>query len=503
VVNPTAKESLKVMTALFQSGLTSAARNWFQLRFEDPNVQAIDPLANWLYGSQRKLIQLLQSSNFYSSIQSFYTEYGGFGTSAIGIFPDTKYIFRFEPLTAGEYVFSTNAGGLPDTFIRRLFMTPKRMAQKFGKRKLPIEIKRMLEEERSEAIYLPVLHAVFEKRYLDKPFTSVYFLEGNTSPHNRSWPQAGPLMVSGFYEFPYIVSRFDVVGADEYGSGPGHDALPNVKRLQEMEKSFLLATHKAVDPPVNVPSKMRGKTDLLPGGINYFSDPQQKIEQAYNVQLDFQGVSVAVERVESRIKRTFYNDLFLTSSRDPNASPLRTGQVEEQSEERMIQLGPVVQRLQTEAFEPLIERCFNMALRANQFEALPPDLAAMAGNYEILMVSPLAQAQKQLEARSIQSYVGFIGAIAQYDPKVLDKVSIDRVADEYADIAGVPTTILATDQEVEQIRTARARAQQAQMQREQQLIQNQQQMEAQKTQSEVAKNFAQARESTGGALGPQ
>jgi hypothetical protein len=457
VVNPTAKESLKVMTALFQSGLTSAARNWFQLRFEDPNVQAIDPLANWLYGSQRKLIQLLQSSNFYSSIQSFYTEYGGFGTSAIGIFPDTKYIFRFEPLTAGEYVFSTNAGGLPDTFIRRLFMTPKRMAQKFGKRKLPIEIKRMLEEERSEAIYLPVLHAVFEKRYLDKPFTSVYFLEGNTSPHNRSWPQAGPLMVSGFYEFPYIVSRFDVVGADEYGSGPGHDALPNVKRLQEMEKSFLLATHKAVDPPVNVPSKMRGKTDLLPGGINYFSDPQQKIEQAYNVQLDFQGVSVAVERVESRIKRTFYNDLFLTSSRDPNASPLRTGQVEEQSEERMIQL----------------------------------------------MVSPLAQAQKQLEARSIQSYVGFIGAIAQYDPKVLDKVSIDRVADEYADIAGVPTTILATDQEVEQIRTARARAQQAQMQREQQLIQNQQQMEAQKTQSEVAKNFAQARESTGGALGPQ
>jgi hypothetical protein len=60
----------------------------------------------------------------------------------------------------------------------------------------------------------------------------------------------------------------------------------------------------------------------------------------------------------------------------------------------------------------------------------------------------------------------------------LDKVSIDRVADEYADIAGVPTTILATDQEVEQIRTARARAQQAQMQREQQMIQSQQQMES-------------------------
>ena len=92
-----------------------------------------------------------------------------------------------------------------------------------------------------------------------------------------------------------MISRWGTIGSDVYGIGPGSRALPDIKRLQEMEKAFLMATHKSINPPLNAPARMRGKLKTLPGGENYYSNPAETVNEIYQVKFDYQGVGGAVQ----------------------------------------------------------------------------------------------------------------------------------------------------------------------------------------------------------------
>lgn len=295
--------------------------------------------------------------------------------------------------------------------------------------------------------------------------------------------------------------RWGTIGSDIYGIGPGSRALPDIKRLQEMEKSFLMAVHKELDPPTIAPSRMRGKLNTLPGGKNYRSNENEKIERLYQLQFDLNGVSAAVDRVEQRIQRNFFNDIFLTASRDPNASPLKATQVNVQEQEKMLRLGPVIERLQHEFLHPLIERCFNIMNRKGLFQPLSPELADLAGDYVISLVSPLATAQRAVALQGIQSFMGFMGQAAQFDQTILDNIDVDVAAREYADITGVELGVLRPIEEVQELRQQRAKAIAAEKQKQEQMAMAmaQSQMDgekatAQKTQSEAGLNMLEGQQ---------
>ena len=490
VINPTGREAQKVLTSGLHGGLTSPSRPWLALEYEDENTNDIHPLVSWMSSNEKRLGAAFASSNFYQTIHSFYTEYSGYGTGAIYVGEDSDKPFRFEVLTAGEYAFAVDSTGRPNKFYRTIFMTPQMMVHKFGEKNVSDTVREAYKkEETRDTQYLTVVQAITPDRYLDKPFRSVYFELGsnaNTRGENK------PLKVSGFYEFPFMVGRWDIIGADTYGLGPGSEAIPNIKRLQELEKAFLIATHKTINPPLNVPSKLRGKVVTLPGGLNYYSNPNEKVDSLYNMNLNFPGIMEAIARVEESIEKIFFNDVFLTSSRDPNASPLRTGEVNMRSEERLLRLGPVIERLGHEVFIPLVERCFNIMLRKGLFEQLSPDLAQMAGNYKIKLISPLAQSQKIMEAQPIERLLQFVGGAAQFDPEALDKIDIDKTIDEYQDVTGAPINILRSDDDIVDIRTKRAQQQSAEKAKQDQLIATQVSGEQALNQSTIAKNYSDA-----------
>ena len=75
------------------------------------------------------------------------------------------------------------------------------------------------------------------------PWTSIYFM-----PDEKEI-----LSVGGFNEFPFVCSRWERNSLETYGRGPGGEALADVKMLNEMEKTYLKALQKMVDPPLMVP----------------------------------------------------------------------------------------------------------------------------------------------------------------------------------------------------------------------------------------------------------
>lgn len=481
-VNTKPRKALNTLAALLQSGLTSSARKWFMLEFDDKRLNQIPQLKAWLEDATNKLLERLAQSNFYSEIATFYREYAGYATSAIMMLEDSEKAFRFEPVTIGDYVFQLGSNNLPLEFFRELDWTLGMIVDQFGEENLPEELqtkwKNIKDQPSPKTDYYRLIHSIYRESNGPHKWTSCYYLEDYIGENHK------PLLESGYNEFPGAIARWETIGSDPWGNGPGHEALPNIKRLQQMEKGFAHGVHKSIDPPLNVPSELRGTLDKLPGGVNYYSQADRAVTSLYDIQLNFEGVSVAIERVERQIQSDFYNDLLLTASRDPDASPLRTGQVEKMDQEKLIEMAPMVQRLQTEAFEPIIERGFNILLRRGEFQELPPDLAELVSGFKVRMVSPLAQAQKQLEARTIESFMAFVGGMAQFKQEAMDKINVDETIDQYGDIIGVPSVVINSNDRAQEIRTNRA---QAMAQREAE----ERQAELAKTGSETRANDAQ------------
>lgn len=504
VINTVAEDALYVLTSGLHGGLTSPSRPWFKLEWSEADIQQVEPLKAWIQDSEDRLHAALHASNFYSIVNSFYIEYAGFGTGCVYIGEDSDTVeaaFRFELLTAGEYSFSTGSDGRPATFFRTIFMSPRQLVQRFPKTASK-ETKKLVKDNKSgvDTVDLAVIEAVFREEYLDKPWTRVYYEMTSNQKRNKDGDQK-PLEMAGYYEFPYPLGRWGTIGSDIYGIGPGSRALPDIKRLQEMEKAFLMATHKSINPPLNAPARMRGKLNTLPGGRNYYANPQETVNEVYQVKFDYTGVGKAIERVEQRIQKNFFNDIFLTAARDPNASPYKATEVNAREQEKMLRLGPVIERLQHEFLQPLIERCFNIMLRKELFAPLSPELAEMVGDYDISLVSPLATAQRSVALQGINSFMGFVGQAAQFDQSILDNIDADVAAREFADITGVKIGVLRPAEQVQQLREQRAQAQQAEKQKQEQLMMAQMQSQmntdkatAQKTQSEAGLNMLEGQQ---------
>ena len=128
-------------------------------------------------------------------------------------------------------------------------------------------------------------------------------------------------------------------------------------------------------------------------------------------------------------------------------------------------LGPSIGRFESEGLNPQIEREFAMMMRASsgQFPALPPPppiLARMGiGEIDIEYEGPLAQAQKMAKANAIKRVFAVGAEIANLKPDILDNVNIDLAFREMAEIEGLPSKVMRSEEEIRAIREQRAKVQ--------------------------------------------
>mgnify|MGYP003663881167 CR=1 FL=1 len=263
------------------------------------------------------------------------------------------------------------------------------------------------------------------------------------------------LSVKGYHEFPIHAPRWDTKPGDTYGIGPGMDAIGDALALQVQEKECGKAIAKMVSPPTTAPSALKNvQVSLLPGANNFSDDPNNVFRAIYQVML---------------------------SSDNRNQRATAT-EVAQKHEEKLLQLGPVLENLNNELLDPLIHRTFQMMVRASEpgwngltdFMVIPPppkELSDGEGKTDLKVeyVSILAQAQKMVSTGATERWVGFVGQMASIPglESVIDKVNADEIADAMAEDLGVPNKAVHTNDEVEEKREERAKAQQQAQQQEQ------------------------------------
>jgi hypothetical protein len=125
-------------------------------------------------------------------------------------------------------------------------------------------------------------------------------------------------------------------------------------------------------------------------------------------------------------------------------------------------LGPVLDRLRSEMFQPLVGRAYGIMDRKGIIAFPPPELAGQNVNVEFISI--LSQAQKQAGIGGISQTLGFAEQVAKLYPAIVDKFNFDEMADAWAEMQGIPPNLMRSDEEVAQMRADRAKQQQVQQQ---------------------------------------
>jgi hypothetical protein len=474
IVDPTGTYAWRTLKSGMMAGITSPARPWHRLATFDPELKEFGPVKEWLNFVERQQRDVFGNTNLYNVMHTLYGDIGLFGTFGGVLLADNEYTLRAQDFLLGEYYLATDFRGIVNTLYRRCDMN---VEQCVGRFKLE-NCSPYVQTAYGNGDYhfnVKVWHAI-EPRPTEqrdakdhrraKPWSSIYW-EEDRKEGDKSPPF---LSIGGFDESPLIAPRWDVMGNDVYASMcPGMDALPDIKQLQTQRKRYGEAVDKKVRPPMVAPTSMRGQgKSLLPGSITYSDDPNQSYRQAIAVDVDLRHLREDIEQTQDAVRQGMFADLWQMLSnaeRFSGSANVTAREVEERHEEKLIQLGPVLERLQVELLKPLIDRSFYILQRAGKIPPAPPELEKQ--ELKIEFISMLAQAQKAVATGAIERLAGYVGGIAQMKPDAVLKVNWDQSIDEMAEMLGTPPGIIVSDEIVEEerqrIQQAQAQAAQAEM----------------------------------------
>lgn len=463
IIDNTGTRSLRILAAGMMAGMTSPARPWFRLTTSIPELDESAAVKQWLADVTRLMQMVFSKSNTYRALHSQYEELGAFGSAANIVTSDYDKVIHNNTLTIGEYALAANNQGMVDTVYREFPLTVAQVVAEFGLEKCSRHVREMYERGALDQ-WVTILHAIEPRKDRDPerrdarnmPWRSVYFEKGGESDKL--------LRESGYRRFPALCSRWAVAGGDIYGHGPGMEALGDIKQLQQEQLRKSQAIDYKTRPPLQVPTTLKNQmVDILPGGLTFYDpvSPQGGIRSLFEVNLDLSHLLEDVRDVRERIKSSFYADLFLmlTSS---DLGRMTATEVAERHEEKLLMLGPVLERLHSEILDPLITITFERMLEAGVVPPPPEELQGMELNVEF--VSILAQAQRAVATNGVDRFVGNLGMIAQMKPDVLDKFDVDKWVDAYSDMLGVDPDLIVPSDQVALIRQQRAQAQQAMQQ---------------------------------------
>lgn len=466
IINPRGRLALRTLQNGLQTGITSPTRPWFKLLPRDTRLKNDAVVMRHLYQAQKEIHQLFQRGGVYDMLHTGWAHLAMFSHECGILEDDFERDLYGQQLVPGEYWLGVNSYGMVDTLFREYTLTTQQMVHKFVYRgNLAAEpdwgaVTDVVKRD-WKAGNLGSTHKVRQliaPRYnrdprsalpKDKPVMSVYWQPERLDKL---------ALDSGYDVSPISASRWDVWGSEVYGDCPAFDALPIVKRLQVKERELAEAEKRMNRPPINAPAEWRNSSfSFDPEAVNFVADPTRGAQPAFQVVPPIEDMRMQIRELEQDIDDTMYANLFLMIA-NLDRRQITAREIDERHEEKLIELGPVLERQHREKLGPLLSRAYDKVMDAGLVEPLPEQYDGL--ELGIDYTSMLAQAQKAMATGSIERLAAFAGNLMGANPEVLDKIDTDAAIDEYAEAIGAPASIIRAEDEVTSLRQKRAAAQQ-------------------------------------------
>lgn len=387
-----------------------------------------------------------------------YQSLGAFGNGCIFLDEEIGRDLRYKALFVGEVWVATDFSGRVDRVHRKMRITARQAAQKFGDN-LPDRIKKAATARPDEEHEF--IHCVKPRKDLDP---------GRRDYRGMAWasyyvPSAGGEEVTeegGYRTMPYLFSRFTTAPREVYGRGPASQILPTLNTINEQSKTLLRAGQRAVDPPImTIDDDALEAFNLRAGALNrgYIGSDGAALAIPFNQNANIPMGIEFVQDSRQIINDAFFVTLFQILVQEPR---MTATEALLRAQEKGELLGPSVGRQQTELLDPQIERELDILSRVpGLFPEMPPELEEAGGMLAIKYTSPLDKLQRSGDGAAMLRWLESITPVAQFKPEVLNPVDWTQFARELADIQGVPQKVMLDEEGTDQV--SEAQAQQEQM----------------------------------------
>ena len=150
-----APEASRIMAMSMQNALVPQSVVWFGLSIPSGHplsaLNEVPSVKRWFYEVTQSMFYNLHESNFYTTIGEAFLDFTSFGTinilleENVGI-KDGFGGLVFSSIPTGQFVFSEDKSGKPDTVFWEYIFTARQAKQMFGTKKLPDSIKKAVKE---------------------------------------------------------------------------------------------------------------------------------------------------------------------------------------------------------------------------------------------------------------------------------------------------------------------------------------------------------------------
>lgn len=431
--------ALDKFAAAIEAGLMPRTAIWHRLSTGDEDLDERHDVKVYLDDLNQTLwdVRYSPKANFASQAHEVRLGLGAFGTGCMLVEAREGGGVQYKAIHLSEVFISENWSGMIDVVHRKFCLTARQAVQLFGDQ-TPEKILNRYNaghiHEKFEFLHAVMPREDFEPGRLDskgKPFAGYYiFTEGKIVVKEE-----------GYFEQPYIVSRYSLSTRETYGRSPAIQLLPDISMLQEMRRTTIEAANMAVDPPVLLPDDAISEFDLQPGSRNYgaVDDQGRAIAHPWNPGVDVGLGLEMISDTRNQIDDGFMGIYFRVLLENPNMTATQAMLIAQQQGQMT---APVIGRLQTEWLGPLIRRESGILFRQGRHPQMPnalrEHLERTGESLKIEYVSPMTRAARSEEAVSILRTFETLAPIAQIDPRVYSGFDTQEVARIVAEVNGVP-----------------------------------------------------------------
>ena len=463
IFDSTACLALEKFAAAIHSLITPDNQQYHGLTPGDKSLREYHPLKQYLEDVSEALFAVRRSpfANFSSQASECYKSLGAFGTMGMMVEDVVGRGIRYKSCHLAELYVSENEHGIIDTVHRRFEYTARQAAAAFGLDNLPEKIKGAL-EKKDDASKFEFIHAVEpnnDRKRGRMDWEGMRFKSCYVSIEGRQQIEEG-----GYRTFPYAISRYSTNPKEVYGRGPAMMVLPDIKMLNEMEKTTLRAGHMAVDPPLLLleDGALQG-FQMRPRALNFGGVDGEGRQMVQPLKT---GANLPWQIEMNDGKRKLINEAFLVTLFQILVETPQITATEAllRAQEKGQLLAPTMGRQQSEFLGPIIERELDILAMADALPEPSPEVAELMqdGMIEVEYTSPLSRLMRSEDAVSIMRTFEQLSPMAQLDPGVFDVFDTDALPRELAEINGVPAKVMRSKDAVSKIKEQKR--QQAEMQ---------------------------------------
>lgn len=453
--------ALRHFAAAMDSMITPRTQKWHKLTVQNEELQERPAVRQYLEQVTSTLFSVRYQwrANFASQAGESYIGHGSFGAAGLMIDDVLGQGIRYRNIRLNRLWFAEDAFGVVDKAHILWPLTARQAAQRWGQAALPEPIRRALDNNDQERSF-DFLHAIRPR--LNRDASKV---DAQNMPIQSVWlsMDTGHDIIehSGYRVFPVAIGRFYAADDSAYGYSPAMEALPDVRMLNQMERTNIKGAQKAVDPPLILADDGALESfDLRAGALNFgfLNDRGEQLvrplDMGKNVPL---GINYADQKRES-VNLAFYVTLFqiLVDNHQMTAT-----EVLQRAQEKGILLGPTMGRVQSEQLGAMISREVDILQHAGALPPMPPELEEAGGAISIEYDSPLNQAMRAEEGASVLRWAEASAPFIQADPAAARVMNAPAIVRGLGEVFSVKQRYINTEEAVAEMDAAAAEQQQS------------------------------------------